>query len=155
MRDKYKDIIRVFLAVLTVLCIVSLFLLRNKLTKYASDTLIAQNTPELNKKVTLQVDSLFNYTKNNSGFVVTFLEFGSTGCSACKKMEKVMEEIRQTYPEKVNVVFYNITLPENHEIMKYFGISVIPTQVLLDKNGKEFFRNSGFISSKEIMHYFE
>ena len=59
------------------------------------------------------VDSLYNYTKNGGTYEVTFLEFGSTGCPACKRMESVMDEVRQKYPEKVNVVFLNILKPEN------------------------------------------
>jgi len=43
------------------------------------------------------------------------------------------------------VVFLNILKPENQLLMKYYGIAVIPTQVLLDKEGEEFFRHSGFI----------
>jgi len=40
--------------------------------------------------------------------------------------------------------------------MKYYGIAVIPTQVLLDKEGKEFFRHSGYLPTsdiqKEVLH---
>jgi len=46
---------------------------------------------------------------------------------------------------KLNVVFLNILKPENQLLMKYYGIAVISTQVLLDKEGEEFFRHSGFI----------
>ena len=38
--------------------------------------------------------------------------------------------------------------------MKYYGIAVIPTQVLLDKQGKEFFRHSGFISTGDLETHF-
>lgn len=34
--------------------------------------------------------------------------------------------------------------------MKYFGVAAIPTQVLLDKEGKEFFRHSGYYSTEEL-----
>jgi hypothetical protein len=34
--------------------------------------------------------------------------------------------------------------------MKYSGIAVIPTQGLLDKDGKELFRHSGLYSSNEL-----
>jgi thioredoxin 1 len=65
-------------------------------------------------------------------------------------MESVLDEIKAKYPEKVNVVFLNILKPENQLLMKYCGIAVIPTQVLLDKDGKEFFRHSGFYFAEEL-----
>jgi len=65
-------------------------------------------------------------------------------------MESVMTEIRTKYPQTVNVVFLNILKPENQDLMKYFGVAAIPTQVLLDKEGKEFFRHSGYISTEEL-----
>ena len=34
--------------------------------------------------------------------------------------------------------------------MKYYGIAAIPTQVLLNKEGKEFFRHTGFYSTEEL-----
>jgi thioredoxin 1 len=69
-------------------------------------------------------------------------------------MEPVLEEIRNLEKPKVNVVFLNIMQPENLSIMKYYGISAIPMQILLDKQGKEFFRHYGFISTEELMKKF-
>ena len=61
-----------------------------------------------------------------------------------------MEEINKKYPQTVNVVFLNIVKPENQIFMKYFGVASIPTQVLLDKKGNEFFRHSGYYSTEEL-----
>ena len=61
-----------------------------------------------------------------------------------------MSDIRAKYPNRVRVVFLNELLPENHGLMKYYGIAVIPTQVLLDKKGKEYFRHTGFYSKEEL-----
>ena len=66
-----------------------------------------------------------------------------------------MSELRAKYPQKVNVVFLNILLPENQNLMKYFGVVSIPAQVLLDKNGKEFFRHSGYYSSEDLIKEFD
>jgi thioredoxin 1 len=49
------------------------------------------------------------------------------------------------------VVFINVLLPENQDLMKYFGVVAIPTQVLLNKEGVEFFRHSGYISTNDIL----
>jgi hypothetical protein len=38
--------------------------------------------------------------------------------------------------------------------MKYFGIASIPTQVLLNKTGKEFFRHTGYYSAEELVRNF-
>lgn len=138
-----------------ILFFILLFVFKNKLNQTASTMIYAQLNENEKQDVTTLVDSLYNYKNNRLTYQVTFLEFGSTGCSACKRMEKVLKEIREQYPEKVNVVFYNITFPKNQNLMKYYGVSVIPTQILLDDEGKEFFRHSGFISAKELTQKFE
>lgn len=126
------------------------FALKDTMNDTISEMMKQQASPKLTSSGEALVDSLYNYTANGLQYEVTFLEFGSTGCPACKRMESVMEEVRLKYPAQVNVVFLNILKPENQLLMKYYGIAVIPTQVLLDRAGKEFFRNSGFISTGDM-----
>ncbi|HCY41029.1 MAG TPA: hypothetical protein DHV48_06685 [Prolixibacteraceae bacterium] len=126
------------------------YALKENMNNYLSKMMKAQAGSEIINSGSAYVDSTFNYTKNGLNYQLTFLEFGSTGCSACKRMESVMTEIRTKYPQTVNVVFLNILKPENQDLMKYFGVAAIPTQVLLDKEGKEFFRHSGYISTEEL-----
>ena len=126
------------------------YALKENMTIYLSKVMKTQAGSEIINSGSAYVDSTFNYTKNGLNYQFTFLEFGATGCSSCKRMEKVMEEIRKKYPQTVNVVFLNILKPENQILMKYFGIASIPTQVLLDNDGKEYFRHSGYYSVEEL-----
>jgi thioredoxin 1 len=148
---KIKKVLNLIAVLLSVLFFVALFFSKDKLTDTASDMVKMQAGTETIQSVTAYIDSAYHYKKNAQSYQVTFLEFGSTGCSACKRMEKVMEDIREQYPEKVNVVFYNITFPENRKLMKYYGVSIIPTQILLDDEGKEFFRHTGYISTPKLI----
>ena len=126
------------------------FALKDNMNSYLSKMMKEQADPGIRGSGAALIDSLYNYVKNGRAYEITFLEFGSTGCSSCKRMESVMEEIRKKYPQTVNVVFLNILKPENQNLMKLFGIAAIPTQVLLDKNGKEFFRHSGYYSVEDL-----
>ena len=63
-----------------------------------------------------------------------------------------MGELSKKYPQTVNVVFLNILNPENQILMKYFGVVAIPTQVLLGKEGKEFFWHTGYCSIEELIN---
>lgn len=60
-----------------------------------------------------------------------------------------MEEIRTKHPQTIQVVFLNVLKNESQELMKFFGVASIPTQVLLNKEGKEFFWDSGYYSAEE------
>jgi thioredoxin 1 len=131
------------------------FALKENMNNYLSKMMKEQAAPETKASGAALIDSLYNYSKNGQSFEITFLEFGATGCSACKRMESVMEEINKKYPETVNVVFLNILKPESQILMKYFGVASIPTQVLLNKDGKEFFRHSGYISTEELETKFD
>jgi len=135
--------------------LISGFLLKDDLNNYLSEKMKEQSL--LDEEASARdayIDSLYNYTKNGSRYEITFLEFGARGCSACKRMEKVMDDIRHTYPEKVNVVFVNIILPENQDLMKSFGIAAIPAQILLNNKGKELFRHTGYCSSETLVKEF-
>jgi thioredoxin 1 len=127
-----------------------LFAFKDKLNNYTSNAIRNQAGTEIQKSASVHVDSLYNYSKNGLSYEVSFLEFGAKGCSACKQMETVMSEINAKYPECVNVVFINIMQAENQRLMKYYGIAAIPTQVLLNTEGVEYFRHSGFFSAEEL-----
>ena len=154
MNTRTKNFINSLLFGAGLLFFIFLILFKGKLNDYVSKSMISLAGSEIKKTVPAFIDSAYNYNKNGRSFQFTFLEFGAKGCSSCKRMEGVMEEIRSKYPDRVNVVFLNILIPENQNMMKYFGIALIPTQVLLDKDGKEFFRHSGFISAEGLQKEF-
>lgn len=82
--------------------------------------------------------------------LVTFVELGSVKCIPCRQMQPVMKAIEEKYKDQVKVVFYDVWKAEQYEYAEKYGIKVIPTQVFLDKNGKEFFRHEGFYPEAEI-----
>ncbi len=98
---------------------------------------------------------IFKGSMNNLVSMKMAEQTGATGCISCRKMELVMKEVKEKYPETVNVRFYNVLLPENQEFMKFFGIAAIPTQVLLDPAGKEIFRHTGYFPFDELEQEFK
>lgn len=151
---KAKQWLNIAFLVFSVLFVVALFALKGKLTEFTSKSIKAQADSGTMQSASTLVDSLYNYTRSGLEYEITFLEFGATGCSACKQMETVMAQIQRDYPDRVNVVFVNILKKENQLLMKYFGISLIPTQVLLNSEGKEFFRHTGYLAADELAKEF-
>ena len=82
---------------------------------------------------------------------VTFIELGSVRCIPCKKMEPVLESIRKKYPTDVKVVFHDVWTAEGKPYSTKYGIKLIPTQIFLDKDGKEYFRHEGFFPEAEVI----
>jgi thioredoxin 1 len=83
--------------------------------------------------------------------IVTFIELGSVNCIPCKAMQPVMESIRTKYPDQVSVLFYDVWTKEGQPYGQRYGIRVIPTQVFLDKDGKEYYRHEGFFPEEELL----
>ncbi len=77
------------------------------------------------------------------------LEFGSTTCVPCKMMEPVLQALQAKYKDKLSAEFYNVEL--RGDIANSFKVSTIPTQVFLDPNGKELFRNNGYFPEEDIV----
>ncbi len=82
--------------------------------------------------------------------LVTFVEIGSLRCIPCKMMQPVMEKVADRYGKKVKIIFHDVWTPDGRPYAKTYGIRAIPTQVFLDKKGKEFFRHTGYFPFEKI-----
>jgi thioredoxin 1 len=82
---------------------------------------------------------------------VTFIELGSVTCIPCKKMQPVMEKLKENFPKDVNVVFYDVWTEEHSIYAREFNIRMIPTQIFLDENGEEYYRHEGFFPYEQIV----
>ena len=79
---------------------------------------------------------------------VVMLELGSVGCVPCEQMKPVMDKLRSDYKDKLEVYFVDVR--RDNATGRRFGAHMIPTQVFLDKTGKEFHRHIGFYAYDEI-----
>jgi thioredoxin 1 len=84
-----------------------------------------------------------------SKYQVTFLELGADRCIPCKKMQPIMKEIAAAFPDRVQVVFYDVW--KDSAPAEKYGIQLIPTQVFLDQKGKEIDRHVGLFPKEEIL----
>jgi len=92
---------------------------------------------------------LFAQTKDVSP-QVTFVELGSVNCIPCKQMQPIMKSVERKYGDQIKVIFYDVWKDDQKKYAQQYGIKLIPTQVFLDENGKEFFRHEGFYPEAEI-----
>jgi thioredoxin 1 len=93
------------------------------------------------------IDDALNSAKKEGKMVM--LELGSVGCIPCEQMKPVMERLRTDYKGKLEVIFVDVR--RDKENGRKFGVYVIPTQVFLDKGGREFHRHMGFYGYEEIV----
>lgn len=104
----------------------------------------------LNTGCKAQSEEVVNENLKKSKAKVTFVELGSVNCIPCKQMQPVMKAIEEKYGDQVEVVFHDVWKPEEKHYAQEYGIKLIPTQVFLDENGKEFHRHEGFYPEAEI-----
>jgi thioredoxin 1 len=93
------------------------------------------------------VDNALAKAKNEGKFVM--LEIGSVGCIPCEKMRPVMARLSADYAGKLEVIF--IDVKKDSASARKFRVFSIPTQVFLDKNGKEFHRHIGYYEYGKIV----
>lgn len=84
-----------------------------------------------------------------SKYQVTFLELGADRCIPCKQMQPIMKEIAAMFPDRVQVIFYDVW-KDSRPAEKY-RIQLIPTQVFLDQKGREIARHVGLFPKAEIL----
>jgi len=77
------------------------------------------------------------------------VDLGAGKCIPCKMMAPILEELKEQYKGRLDVVFIDVW--ENPSVSKQYGIQMIPTQIFYDVTGKERFRHEGFFSREDIL----
>jgi thioredoxin 1 len=86
--------------------------------------------------------------------VPTLIDMGSTECIPCKMMAPMLEGMKKEFAGKLVVNFVDVGKKDNLALATQYGIKLIPTQILLDAQGKELWRHEGFISRYGILDKF-
>lgn len=128
---------RIFKIVIIVLIIVAVGL-----------TMLIKFRTKEDKKKDIKVDQSIQVTGDIKS---TFIELGSVKCIPCKMMQPIIKEIKEKYSDQVKVIFYDIWTRQGRPYAKHYNIKMIPTQVFLDQDGKEYFRHEGFFPKEEIL----
>jgi len=104
-----------------------------------------------NTEATLNESALTQESVKTDDIKATFIELGSVGCIPCDKMQPIMKEIAEEYKGQIKVIFYDVRTVFGEPYKEKFNIRAIPTQVFLDKDGKEYFRHLGFFAKDELV----
>jgi thioredoxin 1 len=84
---------------------------------------------------------------------LVMLELSSATCSTCKRMQPYLAQIKEEYPNKVAIKIIDIAIKT--EIAKKFQVTAIPTQIFIDKEGKQYFKHVGYLSKSDILKIFK
>jgi thioredoxin 1 len=76
------------------------------------------------------------------------VELGSTSCTSCKAMHEELALLREECG--TSIVVEEIDVWRDEAAGQRYGVSVIPTQVFLDAEGRELDRHVGFIARSDI-----
>lgn len=101
------------------------------------------NTPD-------SILSKFRFSDRDNLNKISVLEFGASKCKSCIRMEKVINDIRNEFSSKINIVTYNARTENGDQFADYFNVQAIPTVIILDNKSNEIFRHVGLLSSEEL-----
>ena len=111
------------------------------------------NNPESYDSVEIEKDREHNQVESTpiqeKSELPRLLELGSVGCRPCDMMAPILDDLKEEYAGKLSVEFYDVRKDPSPAYM--YRIKLIPTQIFIDSEGKEFFRHEGFLSKDEII----
>ncbi|MBO6256840.1 thioredoxin family protein [bacterium] len=85
------------------------------------------------------------------------IKFSSSMCLECKEVEKIFNEIMPKYKDKVSytAIVVDSRKDMNNKLIKKYNITLVPTVVMLDSNGKECKRFEGAAEKSEYIEVIE
>jgi thioredoxin 1 len=80
-------------------------------------------------------------------------DFGRGTCVPCKMMAPILDDLKQEYKGKAEVVFIDIR--DYPGLTREVGIRVIPTQIFYTSSGEEIKRHTGFMDKSALVQEIE
>lgn len=92
---------------------------------------------------------------NASSSMPKVIQFSSYMCHDCKKLEAEMSPLRQEYSGKVSFQKIDVAsgTPDTQKLIENYNVTVVPTLVFLDKNGKRHYRTEGYVPEGQLRSY--
>lgn len=103
-------------------------------------------------------------SKNSSNIIAIAKEntpslyiFTSNMCIDCQKMKKVINGIEPSYHDKINFIQINIEDRNRkvHDYIKRYGITLVPTIVVLDRNNNKINKIEGYVEQEKLIKEIE
>lgn len=91
-------------------------------------------------------DELVSLAKTGGKPVIA--DFGLGFCQQCKRQTATLDEIRETYGEKVTIRMVNVG--KEADLTKRYGVEWIPTLVFIDAKGEIVLKKVGPLGYDEI-----
>jgi thioredoxin 1 len=108
-------------------------------------------TAQTNSGGTSETMTAGKATAKSDTALVTFVEIGSVNCIPCKAMQPIMKAVEEEFNGQVKIVFHDVWTSKGKVDAAKYNIRVIPTQVFLDKDSKEYFRHEGYYPKAEVV----
>ena len=135
-----KTSIKIFIALAVVVAAAAAFVLKTNKPATNSDAPNSIVSAETNQSQSTPVVA---------AKLPRLLDLGADKCVPCRMMFPVLDDLKKEYAGRLNVGFIDVwKIPD---AAKAYGVTVIPTQIFYDADGKELFRHEGFFAKEEIL----
>ena len=95
---------------------------------------------------------IFDYTTekewNYKGELPAIIDFYADWCGPCKMMSPILKEVKDSLGDAVSII--KIDVDKNQELAAKYQVRGVPT-LLIFKNGKQVWRQSGLVEKNELI----
>ncbi|WP_297694515.1 thioredoxin [uncultured Eudoraea sp.] len=93
-----------------------------------------------------------NFRKLTSGDIPVLVDFYADWCGPCKTLGPILKQVKEELGDTIKIV--KIDVDKNQSIASKYQVRGVPT-MLLFKDGKQLWRQSGVLPKNEIINIVE